>query len=359
MKNKYLKIALYFNEPHPELYKKLDSQSGPLHFEPYFEIDKTSPLDEYDKMLKKLQKIGFESYSLNLKDSTDILLEDYLKNKPDVVFNFVEVLREKVELEPSIVGLYELLDICYTGAPALALANCQNKELTKRILKYYGIQTPEFIFVDKKRHRISHSLKYPLIVKPAKEDASVGIDNNAIVHNDRELKRRIEYVFDKINQPALVEEYIEGREVNVSILGDKKPIVLPISEIDFSQMPVHLYGIVSYQAKWDPFHEAYHKTIPVCPAKLPSKTEVKIKDIALKAFKVMEVRDYARVDIRLDKNLNPFVLEVNPNPDLTEDAGFMRSAKAAGYSYTSVLKKIIELALKRKKNSNKRKSIRN
>lgn len=357
MKIKNLKVALYYNEPNPELYKKCDSGSESLNFEPYFEIDKTSPIDEYDKMVKKLQKSGFEVYSLNIRDNIFTLLEDYSDNKPDVVFNFVELFREKVELEMSIVGLYELLGVCYTGAPPMALANCQNKELTKRILKFYGIQTPDFFFVDKKKYKISHSLKYPLIVKPAKEDASVGIDNNAIVHNLRELKNRIDYVFDKINQPALIEQYIDGREVNISILGDKLPVVLPISEIDFSQMPKHLYGIVSYQAKWDPFHEAYHKTIPICPAELPKRTEQKTKDLALKTFKIMGVRDYARIDIRLDKNLTPFVLEVNPNPDLTEDAGFMRSAKAAGYSYTNVLKKIIGFALKRKNNSNRRKSI--
>lgn len=348
MKIQNLKVALYYNEPNPEFYLKNEIGSEPLHFEPYFEIDKSSPLDEYDKMVEKLKKSGFSAYSLNIKDNIDTFFSDYFTNKPDVVFNFIELFRESVELEASIVGLYELLDICYTGAPPMALVNCQNKQITKRILKHYGINTPEFFYIDKKNYKIRNSLKFPLIVKPALEDASVGIDNNAIVHNNRELRQRIEYVFDKINQTALVEEYIDGRELNVSILGDEKPIALPISEIDFSQMPDHLYNIVSYQAKWVPTHEAYHKTIPVCPAKLTKKIENNIKEIALKSFKIMGVRDYARVDIRLDKNLNPFVLEVNPNPDLTEDAGFMRSAKAAGYSYVKTLKEIIMLAYKRK-----------
>ena len=352
MKIKNLKVALYYNEPNPELYKKIENGLKSLHFEPYFEIDKTSPLDEYDKMVEKLQKMGFLAYSFNIKDNIDSFLNDYFTKKPDVVFNFIELYKERVELEASIVGLYELLDICYTGAPPMALINSQNKQLTKRILRYYNIKTPDFFYIDKKSAKIKNSLPFPLIVKPALEDASVGIDNNSIVHNNKELKNRIEYVFDKINQTALVERYIEGREVNVSIMGDKNPKVLPISEIDFSQMPEHLYGIVSYQAKWDPLHEAYHKTIPVCPAKLPKKVEKKINEIAIKAFKIMGLRDYARVDIRLDKNLEPYVLEVNPNPDLTEDAGFMRSAKAAGYSYSKTLKKIIEFALRRSKNFN-------
>jgi D-alanine-D-alanine ligase len=300
-------------------------------------------------MVQELQKNGIFAYSLNIRDDINLLLDDYFSNKPDVVFNFIELYREKVELEMSVVGLYELLNISYTGAPPMALVNCQNKQLTKRILKHFGINSPNFLYIDKNNHKIKHSLKFPLIVKPAKEDASVGIDNNSIIYNNKELKSRIEYVFEKINQPALIEEYIDGREVNLSILGDKDPIALPISEIDFSQMPKHLHRIVSYHAKWDPLHEAYHKTIPVCPAKLPARTRKTVEDIALKSFKIMGVRDYARVDIRLDKNLNPFVLEVNPNPDLTEDAGFMRSARAAGYSYVGTLKKIIELAILRKK----------
>jgi D-alanine-D-alanine ligase len=355
MKLKNIKVALYYNEPNPELYKKVEGSGENLHFEPYFEIDKTSPLDEYEKMVNKLVKSGISAYSFNVRDNLDSLLNDYYINKPDLVFNFVELFKERIDLEASIVGLYELLDICYTGAPPMALINCQNKQLTKRVLSQYGINTPNFFFVDRENGKYRNSLKFPLIVKPACEDASVGIDNNSIVHNERELKRRIEYVFEKINQSALVEEYIEGREVNISVLGDTNPIVLPLSEIDFSQMPEHLYGIVSYQAKWDPLHEAYHKTIPICPAKLPKTVEKKLKYIALKSCKIMGVRDYARVDVRLDKNLNPFVLEVNPNPDLTEDAGFMRSARAAGYSYTVTLKKIIGFALKRcrKRLSNK------
>ena len=134
-------------------------------------------------------------------------------------------------------------------------------------------------------------------------------------------------------------------------MGDKRLKVLPISEIDFSRMPDHLYNIVSYQAKWDPQHESYHKTIPKCPSKLPKKVEERAKAIALKAFKVMGCRDYARVDIRLSKDKKLYVLEVNPNPDLTDGAGFMRSAGAAGLSYAQALKKIIMMALRRSGNS--------
>jgi D-alanine-D-alanine ligase len=175
----------------------------------------------------------------------------------------------------------------------------------------------------------------------------VGIENDSIVENVVKLKERTEYILKYFAQPVLIEEFIEGRELNVAIIGDKNPEALPISEIDFTEMPDHLHNIVSYQAKWDPHHESYHKTIPVCPAKLPKKIEKKAKEIALKAFKAMGCRDYARVDMRLSKDNNLYVLEVNPNPDLTESAGFMRSAEASGLSYINTLKKIINLAMER------------
>ena len=201
--------------------------------------------------------------------------------------------------------------------------------------------------------RYPHKLNYPLLVKPAFEDASVGIENESIVINSKQLRKRIEHVLKQFNQPALVEEFIEGRELNIAVMGDKKLRVLPISEIDFSAMPDHLHNIVSYQAKWDPHHESYHKTIPICPASLPKNIEKRAKEVAFKAFKVMGCRDYARVDIRLSKDNKLFVLEVNPNPDITEGAGFMRSAQHAGMTYAQALKRIVKYALGR---SNNRKS---
>jgi D-alanine-D-alanine ligase len=158
----------------------------------------------------------------------------------------------------------------------------------------------------------------------------------------------MEHVFKNYTQPVLIEEFIEGRELNISVFQDDGTRALPISEIDFTEMPDYLHNIVSYQAKWDPYHESYHKTIPICPAKLPKRIEKKAKTIAVKAFNIMGCRDYTRVDVRLSQDGAIFVLEVNPNPDLTEGAGFMRSAEAAGISYSQVLKKIVEMAFARK-----------
>ncbi|MDO8551050.1 MAG: ATP-grasp domain-containing protein [Ignavibacteria bacterium] len=349
MGRKKIKTAIVFNEPHPELYiKQGELNEKKLDFVPYFEVDNITPIEEYEIMAQKFKANGVNAYTLNIKDDFQSILKDIKKNKPDVIFNFVEIYKEDARHEMNIVGMLELLRIPFTGAPSMALANCQSKIFTKRLLNSFGIKTPRFIIIKKLPKHYRHRLKYPLIIKPAYEDASVGIENESIVENVEKLKERIEYILKYFAQPALVEEFIEGRELNVAILGDNEPAALPISEIDFTEMPDHLHNIVSYQAKWDPNHEAYHKTIPICPAKLPKRIEKKAKEIALKAFKAMGCRDYARVDMRLSKD-HLYVLEVNPNPDLTEGAGFMRSAKTSGLSYVETLKKIINLALERKK----------
>ncbi len=348
--SKKLKVAVVFNEAHPEMYvKSIEHELKELDFIPYFEVEELTPMEEYEILADRLSKFGLEAYSLNIKDDLQLLLRNLKKDKPDVIFNFVEIYKDNSRLEMNFVGLFELLGIPYTGAPPMALANCQNKVLAKRILNSKGIRTPRYIHIKKRRKNYNHGLNFPLIVKPAFEDASVGIENDSIVQNQRQLNERVDYVLTYFFQPALVEEFIDGRELNIAVLGDTEPRALPISEIDFAEMPDHLYNIVSYQAKWDPQHEAYHKTIPSCPAILPVSVETKAKAIALKAFKTMGCRDYARVDMRLNKKKELFVLEVNPNPDLTEGAGFMRSADAAGYSYVRALKKIIKLAWARRK----------
>lgn len=349
MKQK-LKVAVTFNEAHPDYYKKQNRENPKsLDFIPYFEVDNLSPIEEYEILARKLTNTGFNAYPLNIMDDIQKIIDDVKKNKPDVIFNFMEIYKENSRLEMNIVGLLELLGVPYTGASPLALANCQSKILAKRLLTSIGIPTPKFIVVKNEISGLSHKLKFPLMIKPAYEDASVGIDNESIVRNNEQLKKRIDYVLYHFAQPVLIEEYIEGRELNIAIMGDKNPLPLPISEIDFSEMPDHLYNIVSYQAKWDPHHEAYHKTIPICPAELPLKIENRAKEIALRAFKFMGCRDYARIDMRLSKDNELFVLEVNPNPDLTEGAGFMRSAEAAGYIYEQALARIIGFAWERGK----------
>jgi D-alanine-D-alanine ligase len=344
-----MKVAIVYNEVIPEIYEKKKRRAKDLDFKPVFDLQSLDPISEFEDMAKSLQKVGYDAYTLNIMDSLQRFIKDYEKNAPDVVFNLVELFKDQPRLEMSYTGILELLNVSYTGAPPMALGTCQNKTLTKRILGSLGIRTPRYKIIKNMDRSFRLGLRYPLIVKPAWEDASVGIENDSIVDNVDTLKKRIEYVFNSFKQPALVEEFIVGRELNVAVIGDKNPVVLPISEIDFSRMPDNLHPIVSYQAKWDPMHEAYHKTIPICPAILPEETRLEAEMMALECVRAVGTRDYSRVDIRLSKEDNKlYVLEVNPNPDLTEGAGFMRSAKQAGYSYKKTLKMIVDFAYERK-----------
>jgi len=344
-----MKVLIVYNESNPKIYEQTPKISeSDLNFKPYFDLEKPNPITEYETIAKALRKVGYYAYTLNIMDNLQLFFDEIDKNKPDVVFNLMELYKDVAKQEMNFAALLELLDIPYTGAPPLVLGICQNKTLTKRILSSFGIRTPNYRLVKSLNKPFRLNLNYPLIVKPALEDASVGIEEESIVYNVKALKKRIKYVIEYYAQPALVEEFIVGRELNVAVFGDKEPKVLPISEIDFSKLPDNFHPIVSYQAKWEPYHVAYHKTIPKCPAPLSKKIRQEVEEIALKAVKAVGCRDYTRVDMRLSTNKKLYVLEVNPNPDLQEDAGFMRSAKVAGYSYSRTLKMIVDFAYMRK-----------
>jgi D-alanine-D-alanine ligase len=343
-----MKVAIVFNESNPDYYNKVSQeQKRDIDFKPYFDMEYPNPFECIEQIALALRDVGYNTYTLNIFDNYEIFIKDYKKNKPDVVFNMVEIFYDKAQLEMTFAGLMDLMNITYTGADPIALGTCQRKTMAKGIMRNYGIPTPNYQLITKTEEIDDIRLKFPIIVKPTMEDASIGIEFDSVVQDYDRLKSKIENVLFNMHQNALVEEYIEGRELNVSVIGDKRLKVLPISEIDFSRMPDYLPNIVSYQAKWDPYHEAYHSTIPVCPAIIPKEVEERATDLALKAFRALGCRDYARVDMRLSPKNELFVLETNPNPDLTEDAGFMRSAKASGMSFKKTLKKIVDLAYAR------------
>jgi D-alanine-D-alanine ligase len=294
-----------------------------------------------------LRKAGFKVNVLPVYNARRFI-NDILNLKTDLIYNFCEMVELESQEEVFAAGLFELVKVPYTGAPPMTLGLCLDKAKTKIILSHYGIPTAKFdLFNESIDGCKKINLRFPVIVKPVHEDASAGINEKSVVYDRKELEERVEYIIKMFKQPALVEEFIDGREVNVAILGNNPPVVLPISEIDFSHLPSHLPKIVSYEAKWIPNTDYYEKTIPICPAPLEPELERKIKDIALSCYKIMGCRDYARVDMRIDKEGNPYVLEVNPNPDLSRNAGFMRSASVYGLTPEETIVKIAEIAIER------------
>jgi D-alanine-D-alanine ligase len=345
-------VAILYNFPGEDEYEALRKKvkSGEVA-SPTGDIkdleDVATVQEEIDALVKALQKEGFDARAVNIEDDFDRLLRNVTTPRPDVVFNLVEFFNNNPLLEDRVAGLYDLLGIPYTGAPPLTLAICQRKALAKQILKAYRIPTPRYKLVKKRPVPKLTGLRYPLIVKPAWEDASAGVSDQAVVEDRTQLEKRVRMILAEYRQPALVEEFIDGRELGVSVFGNKKPKVLPVEEMDFSDLPPDRRAIITFESKWNPLSEAFHLGKLVCPAKLSRAVQQRVRKIALRTYQALGCRDYARIDMRLDKNDNLFVLEVNPNPDLTEGVAFMASAAAAGMSFSEALRKIVEEALKR------------
>lgn len=305
-------------------------------------------LEEREDVARALAALGYKTKCFNVDSDVKRLVQFLQDEQPDLIFNLCESFGSDSDHEMHIAGIFELLEIPYTGAPALTLGTALDKVRTKEILSYYGLPTPRFqLCKTPTRIALEDYLDFPLIVKPSREDASVGVETASVVTSLSELRRRVRHVIEQFDQPALVEEYIDGREINVAIIGNQKPVVLPISEIDMSSLPKEYHRIISYNAKWMRGTEEYRHTKGVCPASLPSALENRFKDMALTAYAVTGCRDYARIDFRLNKENKPYVLEVNPNPDICDDAGFARSAKAYGLTFEDTVGKIVEFALER------------
>lgn len=327
------KVGLIFNSP-----------NKPRYGEDIDYLAEAEVLDQVEAVQKALINLGVNYNLFPVKDDLGELIKALKEYNPDVVINLAEGYMGDSSLEMHVPSILEILGIPYTGSTPLTLGLCKNKSLAKEIFKANRIPTPKHLVMDK--FRKPKGLKFPLIVKPLREDASIGITKKSFVRNLEELERQVKYINTVYRQPALVEEYISGREFNISILGNERPIVLPISEIifEFDEDP----KIVDYAAKWIKDSDEYAKTKPKCPADLSEELELRIKRVSLRAYKALGCRDYARVDIRLeDKSGIPFVLEVNPNPDISPDSGFVRSLGAAGISFEDFILKIICFALLR------------
>ena len=268
------------------------------------------------------------------------------KTSFDIVFNLCEGLDGNVEGEAWIPAFLDILGIPYTGSDSFTLALCLDKGKTKDILFANNIPTPRYQIFTNVIQRISTDLIFPLIVKPVHEDASVGIALDSVVNDESQLMERVGHILDNYRQPALVEEYIEGRELNVAVIGNGDYIsVFPISEILFN-FDKDTVRIVDYEAKWINDSKMYGRTKGVCPATLSDEVERKIDEYAVKVYNLMGCRDYARIDFRL-RDDTPYVLEVNPNPGINVDSGFVRSAEASGLSHDDLIKNILNAAVER------------
>lgn len=349
MTDDQVSVVVLYNYVGEDVYEKIQRiDPAKLGFEPEYDIRVATVEEEYKAVARALREEGYRARVYNIREDVRRLERVLRRNPPDVVFNLVEHLHDDPALEPHVAALIEVHGIAYTGAPPFALTLCQRKGLTKQVLLANGVPTPKFQLVwEPKGLPARHGLHFPVIVKPAREDASTGVEKESVVYDDAALEARLALVHEDFEPPFLVEEFIEGRELHVAVIGNDPPEVLPPIEFDFSRLPPDHPHIISYDAKWNPLKEIYHQVDTVCPPRLTIRQWELIEDVALKAFEVTGCRDYARLDLRLAPRNKVYVLEVNPNPDLTEGVSLMESAEVAGYEFSEVLSLIVECALDR------------
>jgi D-alanine-D-alanine ligase len=265
-KKKKTRVIVLYNQVGEDEYEKLkDVDPSTLGFKAEYPIAVSSVQDEYAAVVHALLKEGLDARAVNIKEDLRTFERLLRRDPPDVVFNLVEFFHDNPRLEGSVAGIFELYGIPYTGAGPFALGLCQRKGLTKQVLLANGVPTPRYRLLTHPLVPKRHGLHYPLIVKPSREDASMGLDKGSVVYDYQGLVDRVNMVFSSFKPPIIVEEFVEGRELHVSILGNDPPVVLPIIEFDFSGLPPDHPTIISYAAKWNPLDESYHRVHSGCP----------------------------------------------------------------------------------------------
>jgi D-alanine-D-alanine ligase len=267
--------------------------------------------------------------------------------EPDCAFNLCESIAGDARLESAVPLILELLGIPFTGSPPEALSRALYKDRVKRRLEQAGVPTPASRVMMSPNDPCD--LPFPLIVKPVREDGSVGITSRSVVHGEVQLRDMVAELTATLRQACLVEQFIPGREFNIALIGYPTARVLPLSEIDFSGLPSDEPQIVSYAAKWDEGSVADTGTQPVLHPELPNSVAARVRRVAVEAFRAVGMRDYGRIDVRLSSTGIPYVVDVNPNCDLSQNAGMARAAAAVGIDYAALTRLLVRYALRRKR----------
>jgi D-alanine-D-alanine ligase len=311
--------------------------------------------EEEDPVLGQLEKAlrtnGHESRRVMVDNSIEPLVHDLKRDRPDLIFNLAESFAGKSALESNIAAVLNLLDLRYTGSSPAGLLVAGDKTLSKKVLVFHSIKTPQFATVYRGMVDWAGDIQFPLIVKPPQEDASLGITNKSIVRDVKELLEKIAELQSEYQQPALAEQFVDGREFYVGVLGNANARALPVIELDFSKFPTDRPKIASWAAKWGDEGDAkgaeFEGTESVFPTDLPDELRDRIQKAAVDSFHALRLRDYARVDMRVTDSGEVYVIEVNPNCYLEAKSEFARAAERDGIAYDALIAHIIELALAR------------
>jgi len=304
------------------------------------------PKLDREEIFDALAKLGHEPSYL-VVDGRDQSLLALARCNADLIFNLTESYAGDDTKDMHLAAYLELLDKPYTGANPHALYLAQDKSLAKKVFQFHEIRTPFFAVSYKGRLDHAHDIEFPLIVKPLSEDGSIGIEAASVVSSVKELMERIDYIHVQFDSPALIEEYIEGREIYAAILGSDKPEPLPLVELDLSRLPEGTPRIASTEVKWEKETEAYKRTRSQVVEDLDEKTTAKLQETAVAAYQALKLRDYGRIDMRLTAKGQVYVIEANPNPWLSSGAEFALAARKSGRTYTDLMRDIVDLAMAR------------
>jgi D-alanine-D-alanine ligase len=299
-----------------------------------------------DEVAEALGKLGHEA-TIHCLDGSLKSLHALARLDCDLVFNLAESFAGVDTADYRIAAYLELIDKRFTGAGSRGLLLAQDKAAAKKILEFHGIHTPVFARSYRGRLDFSHDLEFPVIVKPAREDGSIGIEFNAVVSSIRELMERIDWLHANFDSPVLIEEYVEGREMYVGVIGNDNPIPLPVVELDLSRLPEGRPRIAGAEVKWGKGTRAYRDTKSAVAEDLPEDTATQLQTTAIAVYHALELRDYARIDMRLRPDGRVAVIEANPNPWLASKAEFAMSARKSGRTYTQLIEEIVGLAVAR------------
>lgn len=303
--------------------------------------------EDRQEIFEALEKLGHEP-SYYVLDGRPQTLLGLAKCGTDLVFNLTESYAGDDTKEMNVAAYLDLLEIPYTGAGPHATILAQDKAIAKKMFAFHGIQSPYFATVYRGTIDHAHDINFPVIVKPTSEDGSIGIDAAAVVTSIKELMERVSYIQTEFDSPALIEEYIEGREIYSAVLGSYEfARALPLVELDLSKLPKGVPKIASQDVKFDKDAEVYKLTKSAIAEDLDEETAAKLTETALKAYRAVKLRDYGRIDMRLSPKGDVFVIEANPNPWLSSAQEFAMAAKKAGLSYTQLIGEILEMAMAR------------
>jgi D-alanine-D-alanine ligase len=327
------RIAVIYNQPTRSRYSLAGEEAAV-----------TGVLEAVEAVCSALQELGYAVTRIPLAPPIEGAGEQLRRLNADLVFNLFEGFCGYPETETDIADMLLALGIPFTGSPGKALRLALDKTVTNTLLKASGITTPDFQLLDVSSIA-TFRLRYPCIVKPPAEDASHGVSERSVVYDSASLKEQVAYINYTCGSRALVEEFIDGREFNTTVMGNHSGYTtLPVSEIEYS-LPQDKPHILTFAAKWRPDSIYFKDTKVICPAETGDEERQRIIETALAAFVLLDCRGYARVDMRLDGMGRLYVIEVNPNPDISPGSGVVRQAEAAGLTYIQLIDRIVQLAL--------------